>query len=106
MADKTTTIRLTDDDQECVAALRKRTGVQSMADVLRLALRAATLDSAAVAQTVSGAAEIDEQLRARLLETIEAQRRALDLWHPTTFEETRAKARADEAYAVVAGGLA
>lgn len=39
MPERTTTIRLTDDDQEVIDALQKKTGIQSLTDLIRFALR-------------------------------------------------------------------
>lgn len=39
MPGRTTTIRLTDDDQAVIAALQKHTGIQSTTELIRYALR-------------------------------------------------------------------
>ena len=86
MADKTTTIRLTDDDQECVAALSKRTGIRSTTEVLCYSLRRALGDRSE-----------PEEPPADHLDALRVCREALAKWSPTDFEGTRAKLRAEEA---------
>lgn len=84
MADKVTTVKFTDADQECLAGISEKTGIQSVSDVVRFSLRAAL---------TSPRSELTPDAK----EALEKSQDALRLWSPQDFSGVRAKAAAEEA---------
>ncbi len=87
MQTKPTTIRFVPEDLELLGALQQRTGIQSVSDAVRFALRQAELGPQAAAIQPR---DLESKAQADL-------RAALDFWKPTGFSEVRAKAAAEEA---------
>lgn len=93
MAGKITTIRFTEGDRAAVDALRSETGVCSVTEVVRYALRRAQGQDPEPEPDSDSDSDVEA-----LHEALRLHRLALAMWTPASFEEARAKAAAEEAF--------